>query len=264
MNPTLRLLAAAALAAGVVLGTFAPYASAGRPGGPGSVQPRNAGQNSATAEGRRQLKEMQAEVAQIRAAMNKLRQSVETKLSAQPDWKGVSDGVKKAKDALEAARRPALEAVRKQPDYVAAKGKKEQAQAKLEKLQADRQADPEEITKVATDVSTHAITVTKMEAEAVESDEKVIDAKVRLAEAEEKAEALKEEVELELGTHPDWPQMEQQLEQAEARMEQHKESLEQMARSEAQSKAAARKAEAQSRQGQKSGGGRRSKSGGGF
>ena len=173
--------------------------------------------------------------------LSKLTVSFESK----EEFKNTSANFKKAKADYDAARKTALSTVQAKPEYKQLQKDKEALQTKYNAAVAAN--DKDAITKVGSDIAAKGIAAKNMEKEAMDADDKALNAKEKLDAAQKEMKALDDEVEANLATDPDYAAIQQQVTQAEADLKQQEDALAQQQKAEQQSHAAASKAASESR-----------------
>lgn len=261
MRKLSKMLCGSLLAAGLVLGST-QVSRAQYPGGAGGAGGA-AGRNSATAEARKRISEMQAELKELKAEREKMKEAVLAELLEEDKWKDTASKHKKAKAAYESAKKKALAALKAKPAYKALAKERDALAARQDELSGKtRGADPDEIARVGTALAEKGTALKNMEKEAVEQDEKTLTAKDALAAAEKEKKALDAKVEDELLSDADYDALEVKVEQSQTQIASAREQLTAQKRSEAQSRAGQRKsASSSSGSGGKGGMGSRGKMG---
>ena len=250
---TLKLALGAFLAAG--LSAAVPSASLAQyPGGAG------AGQNSALAEQRRQIKEADAEVARIQKELTKIKSRIQAKYETKEDWETAKNNLKAAETAYESARKKAVAKLYASPEYKAAKDKQLKAEQSMQELQGNAKANPKDLEKAQADRLEAGIAVRNQETAALTSDPKVAEAKSKLDEAKKAWNALQDEVKEALKQDPEYLAGQEQLKAAQANSEQMKQAVAQAAAAERD----ARRAAAESQRNSRGSSGGRSRSGGAY
>jgi hypothetical protein len=188
------------------------------------AQTAGAAKNQALIDSRKRITEAQQIVTELKADQKRIKDKKQAEFEAKEEWKNTVANHKKAKTDYENARKAALGNVQKSAAYKQALKDKEAVQAKMEALNGKRDADPEAIQKLGSQLAVKALVVKKMETEAATDDAKTLDAKDALDVADKNMKALEEEVEAALATDPDYAALLTQIEQAETQVAQAKEA----------------------------------------
>jgi chromosome segregation ATPase len=199
------------------------------------------------AEARKQIAAAQAQVNDIKAEQKRVKDQLMTEFESKEEWKNTLTNHKKAKAEYEKAEKLALRATMAKPEYKKLAEERKAAQADYEEITKQRNPNPDAIARAGTEVSKIALALKKMENDAVANDDKALATKEAFEKAEKEMKALEEEVEGALMSDPDYIQIQQQLEQAEAQVKQMRDALAQQTKSEQQAKAAAGRAASESR-----------------
>jgi len=264
------LLAVGMLAA---LPSAASAQSRGRRGGPGAYPGGGVpygggdGNRGVILEAKRQVKDAQAGVNEVRAAMAKIKTRLENEFKTKDDWAAAHKTLKKAQAAYNAALKPVQAALLKKPAYIAAKQKQTQARAKLVAMEQDSKTEPAALAAAAQEVANAGVEITRMQKEAVEADSNIAEAKERMAEAQKEVEALRDELDEALEADPEYQEALMAMDQAQQQLDMAKQSLAQAAAQEreaARSRREAAAAERNSRNSSGSGASSSRRRGGGF
>ena len=180
--------------------------------------------NQALVESRRRITEAQQVVTDLKADQKRIKDKKQAEFEAKEEWKDIVANHKKAKTDYDNARKAALANAQKSAAYKQALKDKEAVQAKMEALNGKRDADPDAITKLGSQLAVKAVALKKIENDAVANDSKLLDAKDAFDAAEKKLKELEEEVEAALATDPDYAALLTQLEQAETQVAQAREA----------------------------------------
>jgi chromosome segregation ATPase len=224
---------AAAVGLALLLPSFAAAQTAPRPQ-----------QNTALLEARKRVTEANEVVTQLRAEQKRVKDKLINDFSAKEEWKNTVPNLTKAKKEHETAKAQAERALQSKPEYKKLREEREALRKKLDELTASRNPDPNQITKIGTDLAQKGTALKKMESEAVETDEKALAAKDKLDKAQKEMDQLDAEVETALQSDPNYAAIQQQLEQAELQLAQAKESALQTQKSEAAARRASRPTQA--------------------
>ncbi len=231
MRKTARFICSGILAAGILFGLpFTSYAQ---------TPPRN---NSQIVEARKRISEAQAVVNDLKAEQKRIKDKVLAEYAEKEEWKNTAANHKKAKAAYETSKKQAQTALQSKPDYKQAVKDRVALQEKLDATSKQRDADPQAIAKIGTDLATKGIAIKKMETEAIATDEKSLAAKEAFEAAEKEMKSLDEEVEAQLQTDPDYAAIQQQVDQAELQVTQAKEAALAAQKAEADARRASRPA----------------------
>lgn len=255
---TLKFALSALLAAG--LSAALPSAShAQYPGGYGTRTP------SATAEGRRQLKEAEGEVTRIRNEMNKMKTRIAARYEGKEEWETAKTNLKNAETTYEASRKKAMAKLYASAEYKAAKAKQLKAEETMAaNASGAAKANAKDLDKAQQDRLDAGLALRKLETDALAADPKIAENKAKVAEAKKAWEALQDELKEVLEQDPEYVAAKTQLEQAQAQVDQMKASLAQTAASERQARTQQRQSERQSRSGAGRSGGGYPGGGGGY
>ena len=180
--------------------------------------------NQALIDSRKRISDAVLVVTELKADQKRIKDKKQAEFEAKEEWKNTVANHKKAKTDYDNARKAALANVQKSAAYKQALKDKEAVQAKMEALNGKRDADPDAIQKLGSQLAVKALVVKKMETEAATDDPKTLDAKDALDAAEKNMKALEEEVEAALATDPDYAALLTQIEQAETQVAQAKEA----------------------------------------
>jgi hypothetical protein len=174
--------------------------------------------------------------------MVKARASVEATFTANPEYAKAKKDLDKATADVTVASRPALNAARNKPEYMAASKGKADAQAQYTALQDDPKHNAAEIDRLGNEIVQDGTLMSKMEREAVEGDPKVLDAKARQDQARQVMDGFKTQLDDAAKNDKDCQAAQQQLEAAQAAVTAAQQNLASTRKSEAE--AAKAKAEA--------------------
>ena len=252
-----RSLVAAFLAAGLLAAVPAvTRAQQPIPRGPSSSGGGAA--SSGLADARKQVTAAEQQVNDARKNLAAAKKKLEAQFLVKPEWNKTKQALDRARLDEDRTRNAVLAALEKNPQYKAARTGQEAARKKYQELQSGK-PKPEELDRTAQAIQTHGLTMKALEKEAMDNDPKYLDAKSRLAQAQQEMSALQSQVDQAAQTDPECVAAQQALDQASQQLEQSKQSLAQQAKAEAEARAAAAKAKAQQgsqgRQGYGGGGG---------
>lgn len=225
MPKLFKLLCTSLLGAALVLGM--PRESSAQVGTTG-------GRGSATAEAKKKISEMQAELKALKAEKDKIRERLLAEFLEKDEWKDTMNRHRKAKAASASAKKDALAAVKASPEYKELAREREALVKKQDELN-DRgaSADLDEISRVGTELAKKATALKNMEKDAVEQDERSLAAKEEFAEAEKEKRELDAEVEDAMLSDPDFESLDTKIEQVETQLDSARTQLAQQQKSEA-------------------------------
>ena len=210
-NASRLKLIAAALAAGAVgaaaLPAMAQAAGTQRP----AVQPP---QLSPVAAARKAVNDAATALAQAKRDQDTVVSGVQKWFDQKPDFAAAEEKVKKAQADYDATIKPIKQAVESSDAYQELVAKKVEAQKTLDESgNPNGGVSDEDVSKAADVVVKSRLAMINMEAEALNNDAKVAQAKEALKEAKEELAALQQQVTDALSTNPDYIAAEKLVEQ---------------------------------------------------
>lgn len=203
--------------------------------------------NTALIEARQRVSDAQAALNEIKAEQKRVKDKLMASFESKEEWKTTVENHKKTKAAYEQAKKQALVAAQAKPEYKKLAKDRAALQTKFEEISDKRDPDTDAITRTGTALTEKSFELKKLEDQAVEQDEKVLDAREAFEAADKEMQALDEEVEGALLNDPDNEQILTQLDQAETQLTTAREAYTQMRKSEQEARSAASRAAAESR-----------------
>ncbi len=196
---TCSLLVAAALSAGLLSGLVAvrPVSAAPTPATPPTLSPM--------AQARRDVNDAQVELDKAKKALAVARTKVEaTVKTTNPQFAAVQAAFDKATADIKAATGPAMEAAHNTAAYKAALASEKSAKDRLAELNADPKSDPNAIAAAAAEITKAVTAKKKIDADAIDNDVKIADAKQRLIDNRKQLEEMKSQVDEAAKTDTDY------------------------------------------------------------
>ncbi len=207
MKPSQRLLCTALLAGAFSFSIAAPAAFAAPPANTPKPQVK-----------RSPVQEARDEVNRCTVNLSKIRASVKSSVETKDEWKAAAGAMDRAKAEYSAAAQPVLDAVREKPEYKSFLEKKQKADTKMAELAKDPQAKPDELTAAATEGSKAMSEMKQMEKDALESDDKVAEANMKLAAARKQDSALSAAVDEACKSNAEYQKAQKEMEAAQAKL----------------------------------------------
>lgn len=214
----------------------------------------NNNNNSASATAGKAVVKAQADVNQIQADINKIRNKVRNELLAKPEWAAVVAAKKKAETTLESTKKAALVGVHNKPEYKQLMEERETARKQLETANTGSSSiTDEDLQKASGIMVKDGLAMKQMENAALNDDPKYADAKQQYDAANAKMSDLDAQVDQALKDQPDYAQKTQALEQAKQQLEQARTQLKTARQAEEQQREQQLKAKQQQRSGSRRG-----------
>lgn len=160
------------------------------------------------------LAQAQGQVERAQDALNKLIAELRKQSETSPQLSAAQEALRQAQADYDNAAAPVLERVRAGNAYRDALDAKKTAARKVQDLQADPNADQDQITAAARIVLEKGHAVTEMENAALVADPKIVVLKERLAAANSNLLKLKRDLEQSIKTNPQVLEARKQVEQA--------------------------------------------------
>ena len=158
---------------------------------------------SGSIQARKKITDAQADVTKAQAALAEVVSKLRTDFEAGKDWQDAQAALKQAQMEFEAAKKPVIEAVKKNFKYQTAEKEKIAAEKELADLRTNNViGDP--ILKAVNKQADAISEMMKMENDAMNADPKVVEARKKLAEATTAVALLKKQFDSSVGTDAGW------------------------------------------------------------
>lgn len=177
-----------------------------------------AARNTAVTEARKRVTEALQIVNDLKAEQKRIKDKLINDFGEKEEWRDTVPNLAKAKKAYEAAKRQALLTLKNSPEYKSTLKERDALQLKLEALNKARNPDLNAIRKTGTLLAVEGTKLKKMEGAAVEQDTKALDAKDAFDKADKQMKDLEAEVDAALQSDPEYAQLQLQVDQAEQQL----------------------------------------------
>jgi len=158
---------------------------------------------SGSIQARKKITDAQSDVTRAQAALTEVVTKLRTDFEAGKDWQDAQAAQKAAQAEFEAAKKPVVEAVKRNFKYQTAEKERAEAEKELADLRAKNViGDP--ILKAVNKQADAASEMMKIENEALNADAKVVEARKKLAEATQAVAMLKKQFDSSLTTDAGW------------------------------------------------------------
>ena len=158
---------------------------------------------SGSTEAKKKVQAAQADVTKAQGALAEVVGKLRTDFEAGQDWQNAQMAQKQAQAEFDAAKKPILEAVKKKLNYQTAEKQRAEAEKELAELRNNNViGDP--ILKAVNKQADATAEMMKLENDALNADQKVVEARKKLAEATATVITLKKQFDTSLGTDAGW------------------------------------------------------------
>jgi hypothetical protein len=193
--------------------------------------------HDASDKAQQELTKATSELSKAEDNLGSIAPKLRKEFEATSAWQSAQADLKSAQAEYDAARTPVLEALRQKPAYVAARDVKDRAEADRNVVVNDASSTTEQRAAAATAVLNAGTVVTKMEADALAADPKVVAAHEKLLAANAKVQALEKEFDASIRNNADWKAARKAMDDATAKVAAAKTALQQAQAKEAQAEA---------------------------